>query len=61
MGWSFLKWPIPQDMPLIALFSVDCPFLDLVTLDGCYVGKEEYYKVNRASVDGGWSIGIHMC
>jgi hypothetical protein len=40
-------------MPLIATFSVDCLFLDLVTLDVNDVRKEKYPKVNAASVDSG--------
>jgi hypothetical protein len=40
-------------MFFIATFSVDCPFLDLVTSDVNDVRKEEYPKVNAASVDSG--------
>jgi hypothetical protein len=40
-------------MTLIASFSVDCPFFDLVTFDANNVRKEEYPKVNAASVDSG--------
>jgi hypothetical protein len=44
---------MPRDIPIIASFSIDFPFFNLVTSDVCYVGKEEYLKVNTAYIDGG--------
>jgi hypothetical protein len=40
-------------MPFIASFSVDFPFFDIVTSDVNDVRKEEYLKINAASVDIG--------
>jgi hypothetical protein len=40
-------------MSFIATFSVDCPFFNLYTSDVNDVRKEEYPKVNTASVDSG--------
>jgi hypothetical protein len=37
----------------MVLFSVDCPFFDIVTSDVYDVRKEEYRKVNAAYVDIG--------
>jgi hypothetical protein len=40
-------------MSLIAQFSVDFQFFDIVTSDDNDVRKQEYPKVNAASVDIG--------
>jgi hypothetical protein len=40
-------------MQFIAMVSADFSFLDLVTLDVNNLRKEEYPKVNAASVDSG--------
>jgi hypothetical protein len=56
-----LHWPVTRAMPFIALFSVDCPFIDIVTLDVNDVRKVEYPKVNMASVDSGYIAVFHTC
>jgi hypothetical protein len=44
---------MPQAMPFIASFSIDCPFFNIVTSGVNNVRKEDYLKVNASSVDIG--------
>jgi hypothetical protein len=48
-------------MPFIASFSIDYPFFDIVTSDVKNVRKEEYLKVNAASVDSGYIAVVYAC